>query len=180
MIITAMVRKKPNMKPHDISKTSERLISRTLSNVWIGLTLACAAMLFIPASDNHKITDQQKILLLSASERNELSNIEAGGLTREPLDINALINLTQLASANSDHAGQENFAKLAAARSARNYAAQSNLIDMLIEQKQFAEAIVHMDGLHHQGSHKIRSILPPSCDFRYEFLDGIKTLPSLV
>ena len=147
MTITVMVRKMPNMKPLDFTQVSEVQSFPATTLVWFGLTAACLGLLLWPNHEIRSALNLSNISQLPSADRQRLVEIEARAVMAAPLESVSLINLALLAQSSGDHSVGEKFYKLAAALSARNFSAQSEVIDDLIVDGQVFEALIHIDGV---------------------------------
>lgn len=147
MTIIVMARKMPSMKPLNFTIALQVRLLNGLMLVWAGLILACLGLLLWPEHELRQTLTPELLEKFSSAERNARSQIEKNALVAEPLENVSLNNLALLAKYDGDIISAEKFSGLAAARSARDVVAQSEVIDRLIAVAQFSEAMKHIDGL---------------------------------
>ena len=142
-----------NMKRLSSAIQSEDRISGGLQFVWTMLVVAWFGILLWPSQNKLPLLEEQTISKLTVQERQSLIGLQTQALRAEPLDPSGLTNLALLHASIGDHLASDRFFELAAARSVRNFLAQSNVITRLVDRGQIAQALVQIDGvLRAQGS----------------------------
>ncbi len=147
MTITVTARKMPSMKRLNFTPAFQMRSLNGLLLVWAGLVLACLGLLLWPEHELRQALTPELLAKLSSAERNARTQIEKNALVTDPLESVSLNNLALLAKHDGDIISAEKFSGLAAARSARDVVAQSEVIDSLIARAQISEAMTHINGL---------------------------------
>jgi hypothetical protein len=98
-------------------------------------------------SNPSQTSASEGLKVLSSPERQALRARETDALRRNPLDGQALKNLSNLWRADDDLERAERLAVLAGNRSLRDLVAQAEVLDILLRRKDFAASLYRLDAL---------------------------------